>query len=128
MAQLQDIAPGVLPKVKRSLSSRKPFLTEPQITALLCILPALLLFFIFVIYPIVQSARYSLYEWNGLGPLTNFVDLKNYQRLLDDPVFWKALGNNLFLVVWSLLTQIPLAIFLAMMSSGVHDQLAAMRT
>src|SRR5687767_5220082 len=99
MAQLQDVAPGILRKAKRSDTPRKPFLTEPQLTALMCILPALLLFFIFVVFPITQSARYSLYEWNGLGPLTNFVELKNYQRLFDDPVFWKALGNNLFLVV-----------------------------
>lgn len=115
MAQLQDIAPGVIQKAKRTSSPRKPFLTEPQMTALLCILPALLLFLLFVVYPITQSARYSLFEWNGLGPLTNFVELKNYERLVNDPVFWKALGNNLFLVVWSLLTQIPLAIFLAIL-------------
>jgi raffinose/stachyose/melibiose transport system permease protein len=114
MAQLQNIVPGVAQKAKRD-TPRKPLLTEPQITALLCILPALLLFLLFVIYPIYQSARYSLFEWNGLGPLTNYIELKNYDRLLHDPVFWGALGNNLFIVVWSLLTQIPVAVFLAIL-------------
>jgi len=114
MAQLQNVVPGVVEKEKRDIS-RKPLLTEPQMTALLCILPALLLFLLFVIYPITQSARYSLFDWNGLGPLTNFVNLDNYKRLVNDPVFWQALGNNLFLVVWSLLSQIPLAVFLAIL-------------
>ena len=33
----------------------------------------------FVLYPIVQSPRYSLYDWNGLEPLDNFVGLDNFR-------------------------------------------------
>ena len=42
---------------------------------------------LFVLIPIVQAAHYSLYKWNGLTPLTDFVGLANYQRALSDPMF-----------------------------------------
>jgi raffinose/stachyose/melibiose transport system permease protein len=90
-------------------------LTEVQRTAILFLLPALVIFLVFVVYPVIQSARYSLYNWNGIGPLTDFIGLQNYQTLVNDPVFWKALRNNVIVVVWSLVTQIPLAIGLAIL-------------
>ena len=56
--------------------------------------PACLLFSVFVIYPIFSSIRLSLYDWDGIGAMT-FVGLANYRDLVDDPVFTKALTNNL---------------------------------
>lgn len=91
---------------------------ETWLTRVLFLLPALLVFGAFVIIPIIQSARYSLYIWNGLGPLENFVGLDNYRRMLNDPIFWRALRNNILVVIWSLITQIPLAIGLAILLTG----------
>ena len=48
----------------------------------LFMLPALALYAVFVLFPIVQAARYSLYDWNGLEPLTDFVGLANFTRAL----------------------------------------------
>ena len=45
----------------------------------LFLLPALVLYAIFVLFPIVQAVRYSFFKWNGLTPLTDFIGLKNYQ-------------------------------------------------
>ena len=53
-------------------------------------LPALVLYVVFVLFPIVQAAHFSLYKWNGLGPLDDFVGLKNYQVALASDVFWTA--------------------------------------
>jgi raffinose/stachyose/melibiose transport system permease protein len=44
--------------------------------------------------------------------------LQNYQRLFNDPIFGRALLNNIVVVVWSLATQIPLAIGLAILLTG----------
>src|SRR5437016_2358316 len=115
MAQVDNLSLGTTYEVQRATKPRKPLLTEPQLTAILFILPALLIFLIFVIWPIIQSAHYSVFKWNGLGPLINYVGLNNYSDVLNDPIFWKALGNNISLVVWSLVTQVPLAIFLAIL-------------
>jgi raffinose/stachyose/melibiose transport system permease protein len=107
---------------------RKPIITEAQITALIFIIPALAIFLTFAVWPIIQSARYSLYQWNGIGALTEYTGLKNYERLLQDPVFWKALSNNFTVVIWSLVTQIPLAMGLAILLTSKVKGSAFFRT
>ena len=62
-----------------------PFWNERRLTALLFLLPGLVIFLVFVVVPIFLSARYSLFDWNGLGGLTDFVGLGNYQKLMSDP-------------------------------------------
>jgi len=83
----------------------------------LFVLPALALYGLFVLFPIVQAAYYSLYKWNGLQPLTDFVGLRNYQIALASNVFVSAVGNNLFIIVASLALQIPFSLFLAVLLS-----------
>lgn len=99
----------------RSRARTRFHISEPQITALLFLLPALLIYTIFVLWPIAKSARYSFYDWNGIGPLEHYQGLENYHRLVDDPVFWQALKHNVIVVGWSLGTQIPLGIGLAIL-------------
>lgn len=77
--------------------------------------PALVVFLGFVILPVVLAAVYSLYNWNGLGPLERFIGIDNYVRALTDPVFLRAIGNNFTIVVLSILIQGPLAIGVALL-------------
>jgi|HigsolmetaGSP12D_1036236.scaffolds.fasta_scaffold00165_12 raffinose/stachyose/melibiose transport system permease protein len=65
------------------------------------ILPAMLLFIIFVIVPAVQSFVTSLTDWNGIGS-AKFVGLANYIDIFSSPEsrFYKALQNNLFWLVF----------------------------
>lgn len=77
--------------------------------------PALLVFLGFVILPVVLAAFYSLYNWNGLGPLERFIGIDNYVRALTDPVFQRAIGNNFTIVGLSILIQGPLAIGVALL-------------
>ncbi len=88
---------------------------ENSLTIFLFLLPALVFFLIFVIYPILQSVYYSLFNWKGFGPAVDFVGLDNYQRILTDQVFLKAVRNGLLIVVLSLTLQLPLALALALM-------------
>ena len=83
----------------------------------LFLLPALILYAIFVLFPIVQAVHYSFFKWNGLTPLTDFVGLANYERALAEPVFQGAVQHNLLIVVLSLIVQIPFALGLALMLS-----------
>lgn len=85
------------------------------LTALLFIAPALILFTLFVVYPVAQAAYYSVWKWNGLGPLVNFVGLQNYINVLNDQLFATALKNNLFIMVLSLVIQLPFSLGLALM-------------
>ncbi len=79
------------------------------------LLPALALYCVFVLIPIAQAAHFSLYKWNGLQPLTDFVGLKNYQTALASDTFRIAVANNLLIVGLSLAIQIPFALGLAVL-------------
>jgi raffinose/stachyose/melibiose transport system permease protein len=85
------------------------------LTIALFLLPALALYLVFVIGPIVQAAHFSFYRWNGLTPLTDFIGLKNYQAAFASSIFWTSLGNNVLVIVLSLTLQIPLSLGLAVL-------------
>ncbi|WP_022889525.1 carbohydrate ABC transporter permease [Agromyces italicus] len=77
--------------------------------------PAVLVYLFFVLLPVLLAAYYSFFNWNGLGPLDQFIGFDNYTRLLADPVFHRSVFNNFFIVVMSLLIQGPLAILIALL-------------
>jgi raffinose/stachyose/melibiose transport system permease protein len=81
----------------------------------LFVVPALALYLVFVLFPIVQAAYYSLFKWNGLQPLTDFVGLRNYSTALGSDTFARSVGNNLLIIVLSLALQIPFSLFLAVL-------------
>jgi raffinose/stachyose/melibiose transport system permease protein len=83
-------------------------------TAGLFMLPALGLYALFVLFPIVQAARFSLFDWNGLEPLTKLNGLANFGRAASDRVFLGAISHNAFIVLMSLAVQIPFALGLAL--------------
>jgi raffinose/stachyose/melibiose transport system permease protein len=79
------------------------------------LLPALALYAVFVMLPVVQAVRYSLFKWNGMGPLTQFVGLDNFTTALNSAVFITSISNNLLVIVLSLGLQIPFSLALAVM-------------
>jgi raffinose/stachyose/melibiose transport system permease protein len=81
----------------------------------LFISPALVLYLVFVVLPIALAAYYSLYHWNGLGPINDFIGLGNYRRAFQDDAFRKAITHNFILVGLSLAVQGPLALGLALL-------------
>jgi len=93
-------------------SSRR---SRKWLTIGLFLLPGLALYLVFVIAPILQAAHFSLYRWNGLTPLTDFIGLKNYQAAFASSVFWGALGNNVTVIILSLTIQIPFSLALAVL-------------
>lgn len=82
---------------------------------ILFLLPAAALFFTFVLFPIVQATYFSLFQWNGLGPLEDFVGLENFRTILAHEPFQKALTHNGIIIVLSLTIQLPMALGLALL-------------
>ncbi|MBN1439413.1 MAG: sugar ABC transporter permease [Anaerolineales bacterium] len=101
--------------LKNGFSSLLTQKLQNNLTILLFLLPAFIFFFVFQVYPILESVYYSLFNWTGFGPATKFIGLNNYQQILADEVFHKALGNALLLIFLSLAIQLPLALALAIM-------------
>ena len=86
-----------------------------NLTIVLFLAPALVVFLTFVVYPILQSVYYSLFNWKGFGPAVDFVGLQNYVGILSDQIFMKAVGNGFLIVALSLIVQLPLSLALALM-------------
>jgi N-acetylglucosamine transport system permease protein len=60
--------------------------------------PAVLLYGLFVVWPLVQAFRISFYRWHGISAHKTFIGLANYSSLAHDKDFGKALTNNLYLL------------------------------
>ncbi len=82
------------------------------------VLPALLIYLLYFILPIPLSGFYSLFRWDGISPHKVFVGLGNWLGVFSDGVFLRSLLNNLELVVFSLLIQLPMGILLALFISS----------
>jgi raffinose/stachyose/melibiose transport system permease protein len=89
----------------------------PVKTCLLFLPPALLLFTLFVTWPVVEAAYYSFFNWNGYGAPSKWVGLDNFLRVWNDPIFAHSLFNNLLIVLVSAFIQVPLALALALLIS-----------
>jgi raffinose/stachyose/melibiose transport system permease protein len=81
----------------------------------LFLLPALVLFLLLVLVPIMLAIYTSAFRWNGLGTPTDFVGFGNYTRLLSDRVIIGDLRRGLILVILSVTVQLPMALGLAML-------------
>ena len=73
-------------------------------------LPYIIFFFAFVAYPLFFSFILIFHRWNIVTPM-EWIGLKNFSRLLHDPLFFKSIGNTLMF----LLIHIPLQIAIALM-------------
>lgn len=77
--------------------------------------PALALFTLFVVWPILRAVQFSTYRWSGFGPLVDFVGLQNYSSVLRNEVFTDAFMHNITIVVLSILVQLPLGLGIALL-------------
>jgi raffinose/stachyose/melibiose transport system permease protein len=102
-------------------------LKRSQVPLLILLLgPALLLFSVFVVFPVFQAVVFSLYKWNGLGPMVDFRGISNFLALFQNPIFHKALTNNLWIVIFSLAIEVPLALYVALIIGRSDFKLAVL--
>jgi putative chitobiose transport system permease protein len=82
-----------------------------SLTPYLFLAPALIVIAVFILYPIFAVVYYSFTDYNIVTPPV-WIGLSNYQKLMQDPVFWKALRNS-FIYLLVTPTLIVLSIILA---------------
>jgi raffinose/stachyose/melibiose transport system permease protein len=76
------------------------------------LLPALVIYAVFALFPMVDGLWLSFFDWDGVSADRNWVGLENYVQILtQDPVFWRAVSNSVIWVTLSLI--IPTTIGLA---------------
>lgn len=93
----------------------------------LFLLPALVIFTAFVIYPLLGSLYYSLTDWDGLEPSLHFVGLANFQQLLSDSTVLIDLRNTLIFAAGVMLLQNGLALLLALILDGLLRRFSFLR-
>jgi len=80
----------------------------------LFIFPALIGFFVFMLYPMFTGIYLSFTEWVGFGPV-KWVGLKNWVKLFHDTHFLKAVWNTVYYTLGILAIGVPLALLLALL-------------
>jgi multiple sugar transport system permease protein len=84
------------------------------------LLPVVLVYGIFRIYPIVDTIRLSFYNWDLIKLFKPFVGFGNYQKLFHDQLFLLALRNTCIFAVASVLVGIVLSLALA---TALHNRI-----
>lgn len=90
-----------------------------SLPGLLFLAPAIALFALFVVYPIVYNMQSSLLDWDGVNTGI-FVGLENYVRLFNDPVFHTTIRNSAF---WIPLTIIPQAVIGLLLALALNQKI-----
>lgn len=99
----------------------KQFLHSPNLVGWLLCMPAFGILGLFFLGPVFIGLRISFYEWNGASPTMTFVGLNNYIEVFQADRFWNAMLINWLAFFGTLLTQMPLALFLAIgLSKKTH--------
>lgn len=91
------------------------------------LLPGLLFYLLSVFYPIAESIRLSFVEWNGIGE-QQFVGLSNYLRLFQDPVFYRALVNNLIYLLIVVTIQLTVGLLFAVLLTYLKKRANLIKT
>jgi len=80
----------------------------------LLVTPALILLISFTHFPIVSTFINSLFSNGTAFRESGFVGIENYQTMIEDPIFWKVLKNNMWFALGTIPTSIALAIVMAL--------------
>jgi raffinose/stachyose/melibiose transport system permease protein len=78
------------------------------------LLPALVLFSLVVIYPVLSSLFYGFTNWDGVGTTATFVGLQNFEHLFADPKFRTAFTNTMIFTIAAAVLQNGIALSLAL--------------
>ncbi|WP_405059427.1 sugar ABC transporter permease [Kribbella sp. NBC_01505] len=83
----------------------------------LVLVPFLLLFLAFTVWPLVRTVQFSLHDFDGIGALGDSptVGLDNYQAVLTDPLFGKAYANTWAFTIGQTLIKLPLSFLIALL-------------
>ena len=92
------------------------------------ILPAMIVFAVFLFYPFFKTIYLSLYKTNKMGEAKLFVGFGNYTDLLTSPVFWDSLKVTVIFVVIVVAGSMALGLFAAVLCNRTFPGIRAFST
>lgn len=96
--------------------------------AIFFVLPALLLYAVFMIYPFIRSIYFSFTDWNGVRPVKNWIGLDNWREMIQDPFLWLSLRHNVTWVIIGTIAPLAIGLMLAILLWGRPKGFTLFRT
>jgi ABC-type sugar transport system permease subunit len=115
---VQAVAGPVQPPRRRAV-------VRQHLPAYVMCAPTVVLFLVFMVFPIGFVLYTSLHDWDGITSVrsADWVGLENYQRLVRDSIWWTAVRNTIAYAVIKLAVELPLALVIALtLNSGLRGR------
>lgn len=84
-------------------------------------LPALVMFLVFELYPILTAIQYSFYDWDGIGVATP-AGIGNYLRVFSEPQLVASIWHSLVLIIFFSFLPVLLALVVASITREIKSQ------
>jgi ABC-type sugar transport system permease subunit len=91
---------------------RATYARQKVLTSIVFLLVPVALLLVFTYLPAINMFRYSFANWDGFGPITKYVGLKNYIDIFTKPEYFSVFGVSLYYFVGALV-QLALALYFA---------------
>ena len=88
---------------------------EKNYWRILLLSPPLIIFSIFVIWPLFSSFYYAFTNWNGFNSNYDYVGFKNFLKIWSDPLFFGAIINTIIWIVVAIILPTFLGLILALL-------------
>lgn len=123
----QSVVPAATrPVVESRVAERhkqRPSKFRPHLAAYLMCAPTIILFLVYMLFPISFVLYTSMLDWDGIESVfsAEWIGLENYERLIQDGTWWLAVRNTVLYAVIKLVVELPLALVLAVaLNSGIR--------
>lgn len=118
--------PTNTPSCPRKGAGRKADRRRPStvIAGYLFLAPALIFYAVFELWPIIQTAWYSFYDWNGIDAST-FIGIDNYIKVFTDPKLIGSIGHAFFLIIFFSILPIVLGLITAALIKDIKHKAAS---
>ena len=100
------------------MSDARPRQWRVHVQGWLLLLPAAVLLVTFTHYPVAATLYHSFFSNPKAGRAAVWVGADNYRAMVEDPVFWQVVGNNVWFAVGTIPVSIALALLMAIWVNG----------
>ena len=109
--------PANSPAKKKSVGTGIAMRRSDYFWCYLTLLPFVIIFGALTVWPIIRTIQFSLYDYNGIGSVTEsvFVGAKNYITVINDRVFQQSYVNSWVFTIGQSLIKLPISFLLAIL-------------
>jgi ABC-type sugar transport system permease subunit len=113
LASLTSVTPGLVQRIRSRRTPRAKWRRRSGLIGLLFIWPALLLYIVFSVYPILRTVEISFTNWDGLSNGYTYVGWANYVTAFKDTIWWESLWHGVIFSVMALVFMNGIGLLLA---------------